>query len=85
MTVYETDQWSSSQVSRQGLTVADIEQSHGEIYGGDADTVRSIFGGGKIRRREVLENASPDIGDVWFRPDDTGKLVFYRANYDSSD
>lgn len=84
MTVYETDQWTSVQVDRQGLTLEQLKASKGEVYGGDADSVRKIFGGGKVVQKEVNDQASPFIGRVWF-VEVEGKLEVYKANYDSSD
>ena len=44
-----------------------------------------LFGGHAVIR-DVLENATPYIGNVWFITDArTNKLKFYKANYDSSD
>ncbi len=85
MIVYETDQWASFQVRQQRLTLADLEKTSGEVYGGDADSVRLIFGGGHIYRREIGMNERPGQARVWFTPDENGELRVYLANYDSSD
>ena len=83
--IWETDQWTSVQVCRQGFTLADLEACGGQVRGGDADAVRVIFGGGHVDRIEVVEDAAPSIGHVWFRATETGALEIYKAAYDSSD
>jgi len=85
MKIYETDQWSSTQVRKQKISIYDLKESNGEVYGGDADAVRVIFGGGKVYEREVSPDSLPSIGYVWFIPDINGILQIYRTNYDSSD
>ncbi len=34
--------------------------------------------------REVFENSSPMIGYVWYRSDESGKMILWKSNYDSS-
>jgi hypothetical protein len=85
MKIYETDQWSSTQVRKQKLSINDLKESNGAVYGGDADAARVIFGGGQVYEREVSPDALPRIGTVWFIPDVDGILQIYRTNYDSSD
>ncbi len=82
MKVLEVDQWTSTG-NVTDFTMDDFELEN--VHGGDSEAIRKIFGGSS-RVIEVSENASPSIGNVWFRTDpNTGKLVYYKANYDSSD
>ena len=34
--------------------------------------------------KEVPENASPSWGNVWYRSDESGKIILWKSNYDSS-
>ena len=83
--VYETDQWTSTEVSKQKLTVEDLKRADHEVHGGSADSVRILFGGGHVYRKQVDETRKPELGTVWFKPDANGLLVLFKANYDSSD
>lgn len=85
MKIYETDQWSACQVAKQNLTITELAKADNEVYGGDADSVRVIFGGGHVYPIEVKETDTPRIGHVWFKADENGVLKVYKTNYDSSD
>ena len=62
---------------------ADAESMLQNVKGGDAEASRKISGGW-AQVREVDENKWPSIGFVWFKPDESGLLRKWRANYDSS-
>jgi len=81
MLVLEVDQWTSTG-NVIGRAIEDFRLE--DVQGGDAKAVRDL-GIACARLREVGDTARPSTGYVWFRPDEDGKLVFYRATYDSSD
>jgi len=82
MKVLEVDQWTSTG-NVTDFTMDEFELAN--VHGGDSEAAQAIFGG-SAKVREVSENASPYIGNVWFKTDpQTGKLVHYKSNYDSSD
>lgn len=85
MKVFETDQWTAVEARRQGVTLEQAKETDGAVYGGDADTVRAIFGGGKLREITVADSDWPPIGRAWLVPDLEGRLVVFRAKYDTSD
>jgi|GEM_PF-2379207 len=82
MKVLEVDQWTSTgNISDFSMKDFDLEK----LEGGDSGAAKQIFGGHAVIR-EVSENASPSIGEVWFISDqETNRLKFWKANYDSSD
>lgn len=86
MTVWQTDQWSASDVERQQIKIPSADVF--EIRGQSADAVREIFGGGKLKAKainQIQDHDGPSLGYVWFLPDEHGVLKLYKSNYDTSD
>ncbi len=81
LTVIEVDQWTSSgnieELDFDSLTLDNIS-------GGDSEAVKVIFGG-TLNRKQVSENDTPSIGNVWYIKDEDGKCKIWKYNYDSSD
>ncbi len=80
VTVLEVDQWTSTG-DVEGKLLSEFCLR--EIRGGDSEAARAL-GIASARLREVDENQRPGIGDVWYRVDENGRLVFWKANYDTS-
>ena len=80
--VLQVDQWTSTgNITDLSLENFELEK----VEGGDSEAAKNIFGGHAIIR-EVNENDEPSIGYVWFKTrKKTGKLVFWKAHYDSGD
>lgn len=78
--VLVVDQWSSTG-NITDFAMQDFELDR--VRGGDSEAVRTI-GIASARIREVEENWEPSIGNVWYRSGPDGKLVWFKANYDSS-
>lgn len=79
--VLEVDQWTSTG-NITDFSFDDYERS--KVSGGDSDAALKLFGG-TSRVKYVSETDRPSVGNVWFNEGPTGKLVLYKANYDSSD
>lgn len=83
--IVETDQWTSTgNVTKFTLEDFEREEALDKIQGGDSEASRSL-GIASGRVKEVDENARPRIGNVWFKPGESGKLELWKSNYDSSD
>jgi len=81
MKVLVVDQWTSTgNVTKQ--TMRDFELAL--VEGGDSEAIKAI-GVARARFKDVTEDENPIKGDVWYRQGPEGKLVLYKANYDSSD
>lgn len=85
--ILQVDQWTSTG-NVKGTKLEDWERDRQGMLssrsGGDSEAIQQIFGG-SARVREVRESETPDLGEVWFRPDADGVLELWKANYDSSD
>lgn len=80
--VIEVDQWTACDIPKN---VPFDSLTHDSIHGRQSDGVARALFGGAFTRMIVSPNASPIIGDVWFRKDnENGFAVVYKANYDSS-
>jgi hypothetical protein len=78
------DQWSSTSPDLKEMSLADFVVPVA-LSGNDAEAAVKIFGGERRLARVFLDDR-PFIGTVWMRDDPvTGKLVLFRALYDSSD
>jgi len=79
------DQWSSTSPDLKAMSMAEFIEPNVALSGNDAEAAVQIFGGER-RLARVKADDPPQIGTVWMRDDPaTGKLVLFRANYDSSD
>jgi hypothetical protein len=67
-----------------------VNKSWAELTNGQEHGVLPSYKGNtflwseKPRLREVTENQTPSVGDVWYM-EDNGLPKLYKANYDSSD
>lgn len=85
--VLAVDQWSSTSPTLKELSLADFAPGGivPHLYGNDAEAAVAIFGGDR-RLLRVPPEEVPSMGTAWMRDDPaTGKLVVYKARYDSSD
>lgn len=82
--VLEVDQWTSTgNVEEFSLEDFEDPSAIARVRGGDSEAVRAI-GIASARIREVEESWEAPWGRVWYRPGPDGKLVFWKAQYDSS-
>jgi hypothetical protein len=90
MRVLQLDQFHSCDPEILNMSLKDFQQNIEAkvlaLQGEPAKVASVIFGAGCPRITDVKETDSPSIGDVWFREDEhTGKLVIWKAKYDTSD
>jgi hypothetical protein len=81
--VLEVDQWTD----RERMKKFSLEDFLRAKAKGPGKRMLTAFGFRRIQDaqiREVEENWTPRFATVWYRNGENGKLVFWKATYDSS-
>ena len=87
--VLEVNQWMSTG-DLKAFKWDELVDAYGNVNldcvsGGDSEAIQQICGSG-ASVKEVNETDTPPWASVWFIKDKkTGRMEYYKANYDSSD